>query len=318
MEFNQDSFYILVEGKPKGTEAILYRNIIQDLLMEGKIPEHNYEVFEVGGSSAFGSFAQRIYYNSSKHKDYPVLAIADRDYRLQKDIQGALEQGEKQRLIRDRNFFCGYLEVHEWENFLLFELANIIAFVDSLPTKIGRAGKPWRSEDFIPSIEELQQVLDSYFQEYFLSEFLNLLSFQIRQNPIIHDKNTAKSELKKILKLDGEVTLQSIREQFSKITEELLGTSYPKTDYTELLESVLAELPWAEWVDQEIPVDREIASTFFQGKEAFKHLTKWIKERSGIQNLSTTQFQDQLIRIIGEKKSSKIKSDIQRILSLVL
>ena len=117
MNINGNLLYILVEGTPDSPEAAFFRNL-----------DTNIQSIEVGGSSSFNTIAKLIYnkieiLEASRdivHKNIPVLAIADRDFRKY-SLDDSITIEDRQ-LIKDKNAKIIYWERHEWENFLLDEL----------------------------------------------------------------------------------------------------------------------------------------------------------------------------------------------------
>jgi len=129
---NGELFYILVEGNPESPELpFLYTNI--DKIFKDNNISYVPEVIEIGGSSnLFNSSLAKVYYKLSKaHKEMPVLAIADSDYRVGQDkLSIANEEAIKYEKIK-----VLYWARHEWENYLLDETQLIADFVNQFPRK---------------------------------------------------------------------------------------------------------------------------------------------------------------------------------------
>lgn len=87
MQFDQQKVYLLIEGEPSSPEIPFFRRCIKELKKEQQLPAVEFDLLAVGGSNAFNSMAKLIYGTSEFHKKIPVLAITDRDFRMQRDLE---------------------------------------------------------------------------------------------------------------------------------------------------------------------------------------------------------------------------------------
>jgi hypothetical protein len=87
MQILSKTLYILIEGAPTSPEVVFIRTVIRKLITQDLLSDIEYEVIEIGGSGNFNSIGQLIYHKSQLHQSIPVIAITDRDFRIQEEIE---------------------------------------------------------------------------------------------------------------------------------------------------------------------------------------------------------------------------------------
>lgn len=151
MQIMNSSLYILIEGEPDSPEVQFINRVVYNLISKEVLPNIDYEVVEVGGSGNFNSIAKIIYRESHLHSNIPVIAISDKDFRTQNQVENLKIDNE---LINNKAAKIIYWERHEWENLVLEETETIASILNQIPTQT-QNGKPFRINTNALSREQL-------------------------------------------------------------------------------------------------------------------------------------------------------------------
>jgi len=290
MEIFGNSLYILIEGEPNSPEVAFINRVIGRLISESVLPQNNYEVVEVGGSGNFNSIAQIIYRKSSLHRTKPVLAISDKDFRTQTDVNVQTAKTDKE-LINNKAARLIYWERHEWENFLLEETATIARILNRIPTE-AQNHKPRRiNSTNTLTKEQLDEWLLQYFKSSLVKEFVECLRFRFRE------KANTRFKLAKLNNQDIEnLSLQDLDSWFRNqiaITAREYRQNLKTQKY--MLTKKVEEMSWSSWLNDRSTIDFNQAKTFFRGKEALTVLVGKAVTHLTIQNLNSETFVQEIL-----------------------
>lgn len=288
MVFDEQTVYILMEGEPSSPEIKFLETVIGQLMIRQQLPYVAVDVLAVGGSNAFNSMAKLIYRESDLHKKIPVLAITDRDFIMQRDLEQKKGITDRQ-LVTDGKVRELYWGRHEWENFLLEETQLIAEICNKIPVfKSGTGIRPKISKR--NSITLTGQQLDTWLFEYFqanlMDEFLECLKYHFYTASICpqleNPRDEDKLDITKIRNwfqnpINANCTPEKCRDNLAIINSRF--------------ENVLAELEWESWVNEPAAIDLGKAKIYFRGKEAFAELFRRLDtEIDLIPKLKYTQF----------------------------
>jgi hypothetical protein len=288
MQILDDFLYILIEGEPDSPEVAFINRVISRLISEAVLPNINYEVVEVGGSGNFNSLAKIIYRKSRLHETIPVLAISDRDFRTQNNVNVQTAKRDEQ-LIKNKATRIIYWERHEWENFLLEETETIASVLNQIPIQ-ALSGKPFRRNTTnVLTKEQLDEWLIQSFQDSLIEELVECLRFRFRERA-----NTRVS-LEKPQNL-ATLALQDLERWFrgqiaSKAREYRNNIRNQKSMLTEKLQEIL----WESWLNDPSTMNFDQAKTFFRGKEALHRVFGKAVDYLSIQNLSYKTFVQEIL-----------------------
>lgn len=279
MQLEQDKFYILMEGQPESPEIPFMKRVIKKLIDGGELPSVKYQILEVGGSEVFNSFARLIYNRSNFHQRIPVLAIRDRDFRKEQELEKHRNKTDRELL---NNKSVRYLdwERHEWENFLLEETEILAQIFNAIPVReSGRRQKLFKRNSILLTKLQLDTWLQEYFQETVIQELVECLKFRFYsaslcpqlENPRdldLLDLTTLRNWFKGAIAASctPEKCQENLRFLDSTFDETLFGGRFP------------GELDWSNWFNNPRTVDLETAKKHFRGKEAFIFLFKNISD----------------------------------------
>lgn len=280
--------YILIEGEPDSPEVAFINRVISRLIYAAVLPNINYEVVEVGGSGNFNSLAKIIYRKSRLHETIPVIAISDKDFRTQNNVNVQTAKIDEQ-LIKNKATRILYWERHEWENFLLEETETIASVLNQIQIQAPR-GKPFRTNTTnVLTKEQLDEWLIQTFQDSLIEELVECLRFRFRERA-----NTRVS-LEKPQNL-ATLALQDLERWFrgqiaSKAREYRNNIRTQKS----MLAEKLQEIPWESCLNDPSTMNFDQAKTFFRGKEALRRVFGKAVDYLSIQDLSYETFVQEIL-----------------------
>ncbi len=297
MQFYPDRVYILIEGEPSSPEIPFLKRVIRQLINKEQLPQVEFEVVEVGGSKAFNSMAKLIYRESGLHKKIPVLAITDRDFRRQQDLEQERSITDK-KLIDDKRVRELYWSRHEWENFLLEETQLIARICNDIPVfQSGKRQKISKKNSIALNGQQLDGWLGEYFQKNLLNELVECLKYHFYTASICPQlENPSDADKLDITKLrdwfqspiNANCTPEKCRDNIA-----ILNSRF---------QNVLAELEWEVWLTDPTSIDVEKAKIYFGGKEAFAELFRRLDtEIDLIPKLKSTDFIQDILLLELEK-----------------
>jgi hypothetical protein len=288
MQIWDNFLYILIEGEPNSPEVEFIERAIGRLISEAVLPNINYDVVEIGGGRNFNSIAKMIYKKSSLHKEIPVIAISDKDFRTQNQVNVQNEKTDD-HLIKNKAARIIYWERHEWENFILEETETIAIIFNHIPTQAPNDKPVRRNTTNILTKEQLDEWLLQYFKDSIVKELVECLRFRFRERA-----NTRFS----LKKLNNEV-LPSLPEIESWLRKEIASAAkeYRNNirDQKFMLNQKLQEMSWSSWLNDSSTIDFNQAKIFFRGKEALTRLFGQAVNHLSIQNLSYETFVGEIL-----------------------
>lgn len=311
MQILDNFLYILIEGEPNSPEVAFINRVISNLIYQEILPKINYDVIEVGGGGNFNSIAKIIYKKSSLHQIIPVLAISDKDFRIQSNINA---QNKKQdtNLIENKAVRVLYWQRHEWENFLLEETAMIAHLLNSIPTQSPNPKPVRKNTTQLLTKEQLDTWLIQYFQMSIVEELVECLRFRFRERA-----NLRLSLEKLVDKSQNDLSLTEIECWFrQQIATKAKESRISIVNLKSMLTEKLQETFWQSCFNQPSALDFEQAKTLFRGKEALSHLVKKSITYLSIENLSDKTFlQDILLPELEKNVNSPIVQQINLLLN---
>ncbi len=294
--------YILVEGTPESPELAFLTRTINDIF-QGNNKPYIAEVFEVGGCNALknGDLAKAFYKLSKDkaHEKVPVLAIADSDYRVEKDKK----QLENSQIIKSEKAKILYWSKHEWENYLLVETQVIADFVNEFPTQ------PKKNGGFCnkTGVQLTKNELDEYLQDYFISkvreEFFECLKFNL--SPKVDWESIRISE-PDTFKTDS---FELIRNWFFNYFHN--KTAKIQKNRETLYEEIKNQYGWDGLIANPESLLIDVAKDHFRGKEALSCLIDFIDKKIGC-NIAKKEFQIELLKQMNN--DSAIVKDLEKLL----
>lgn len=305
MDLNGE-FYILVEGEPNSPEVEFLNNLIQNVFNNHGLGDIIPRIIEVGGSSSFETFAKVCYRLSNIHKKIPVLAISDRDYRVDFTIY------DDSYFIKERKPKILYWQKHEWENYLLYDLQFVLDWLNKLPithkdSKISRG-----NQSPSLSINDIENDLLRYFRSVVKDEFWECLKFnlsvKIKKYPSVTKPDNFSSW-----------SLEEIQEWFDsesqKTNAQFKLTPKPK----DLFSKIIEQFSWALELNTHDNIFLNKGKEIFRGKESFSYVYKKLNEHFTLHNLEEDTLKKKICGYwIDQKTNSKIYRDIEDILITAL
>jgi len=273
VEFYGNKVYILIEGQPNSPEIPFLKTVIRQLINRSQIFHVDFDLIAVGGSQAFNAMARLIYEKSNVHKRIPVLAITDRDFKREQDIQRKQQTTDKS-LVKDKvvRELCWFR--HEWENYLLEETEMLAEILNQLP--IRQSGQPsspskkpklFKRRNTILSKTQLDNWLKEYFQNKIKDELIECLKFRFNTDKICPQLENISN--------DDILDIAAMKNWFLRPIEQNCQAEIRSQHIEEInsrFEDTLAELDWETWLANPSLVDFDQAKRYFRGKEAFENL----------------------------------------------
>lgn len=273
MEFYGNKVYILIEGQPNSPEIPFLKTVIRQLINRSQIFHVDFDLIAVGGSQAFNAMARLIYEKSNVHKRIPVLAITDRDFKREQDIQRK-QQTTDHNLVNNNVVRELCWPRHEWENYLLEETDMLAEIFNQLP--IRQSGQPsspskkpklFKRRNTILSKTQLDNWLKEYFQHKIKDELIECLKFRFNTDKICPQLENVSN--------DDILDIAAIKNWFLRPIEQNCQAEIRSQHIEEInsrFEDTLAELDWETWLANPSLVDFDQAKRYFRGKEAFENL----------------------------------------------
>ncbi len=273
MEFYGNKVYILIEGQPNSPEIPFLKTVIRQLINRSQIFHVDFDLIAVGGSQAFNAMARLIYEKSNVHKRIPVLAITDRDFKREQDIQRK-QQTTDHNLVNNNVVRELCWPRHEWENYLLEETDMLAEIFNQLP--IRQSGQPsspskkpklFKRRNTILSKTQLDNWLKEYFQHKIKDELIECLKFRFNTDKICPQLENISN--------DDILDIAAIKNWFLRPIEQNCQAEIRSQHIEEInsrFEDTLAELDWETWLNNPSLVDFDQAKRYFRGKEAFENL----------------------------------------------
>ncbi|KOR34925.1 MULTISPECIES: hypothetical protein [Planktothricoides] len=273
MEFYGNKVYILIEGQPNSPEIPFLKTVIRQLINRSQIFHVDFDLIAVGGSQAFNAMARLIYEKSNVHKRIPVLAITDRDFKREQDIQRK-QQTTDHNLVNNNVVRELCWPRHEWENYLLEETDMLAEIFNQLP--IRQSGQPsspskkpklFKRRNTILSKTQLDNWLKEYFQHKIKDELIECLKFRFNTDKICPQLENVSN--------DDILDIAAIKNWFLRPIEQNCQAEIRSQHIEEInsrFEDTLAELDWETWLNNPSLVDFDQAKRYFRGKEAFENL----------------------------------------------
>jgi len=247
-----------------------------------------YEVIEIGGSGNFNSIGQLIYHKSQLHQSIPVIAITDKDFRIQEEIE---ERNRKidADLIRNKLAKIIYWKRHEWENFLLEETETIANLFNQISTKKTGEKKTYRKNTGNNLTKsQLEEWLRQYFQESIMTELFECLKFQFRENA---NFRLTLDQIESLSLVDIRTSFeQQVVNKASESKNRILGLR-------NMLEDIIIsqDFHWESYINNPHGLDFQEAKIFFRGKEALKDLHRKAYQYLQVEHLEYDRFCKELI-----------------------
>lgn len=273
MEFYGNKVYILIEGQPNSPEIPFLKTVIRQLINRSQIFHVDFDLIAVGGSQAFNAMARLIYEKSNVHKRIPVLAITDRDFKREQDIQRK-QQTTDHNLVNNNVVRELCWPRHEWENYLLEETDMLAEIFNQLP--IRQSGQPsspskkpklFKRRNTILSKTQLDNWLKEYFQHKIKDELIECLKFRFNTDKICPQLENVSN--------DDILDIAAIKNWFLRPIEQNCQAEIRSQHIEEInsrFEDTLAKLDWETWLNNPSLVDFDQAKRYFRGKEAFENL----------------------------------------------
>ncbi|MEA5576760.1 hypothetical protein [Anabaena sp. UHCC 0451] len=300
MEILDNFLYILIEGEPESPEVPFIRRVIDNLINKELLSTIDYKVVEIGGSGNFNSIGKLIYPKSKLHQSIPIIAISDRDFRTQEEINKMTSKPDSDFLKKNsKSVKIIYWSRHEWENFLLEDTETIANLLNQIPIKTSQF-KPYRSNITNNVTKaELDKWLIQYFQNLIMEEFLECLRFRFRHNLWL-----SLDKPKSLFLPDMEVWFKN--QIVNKARESRKNIFRLKSMFTDTVQ----EKFWQSYINDPSKFDFQQAKIFFRGKEAVEHLrTEAIKHLS-IENLGEPSFKELILRELDNNTNSLIVQEL--------
>ena len=273
MDFLKNTLYILIEGEPQSPEIDFLEKVIGNLIDRSQLPSLDFDLIAVGGSQAFNSIARLVYAQSNLHRRIPVLAITDRDFKREQDIQRKQQTTDKS-LVKDKVVRELCWPRHEWENYLLEETEMLAEIFNQLPIK--QSGQPsapskkpklFKRRNTILSKTQLDNWLKEYFQNKIKDELIECLKFRFNTDKICPQLENISN--------DDILDIAAMRNWFLRPIDQNCQAEIRSQHIEEInsrFEDTLAELDWQTWLANPSLVDFNQAKRYFRGKEAFENL----------------------------------------------
>jgi hypothetical protein len=288
MQILSKTLYILIEGAPTSPEVVFIRTVIRKLITQDLLSDIEYEVIEIGGSGNFNSIGQLIYHKSQLHQSIPVIAITDKDFRIQEEIE---ERNRKidADLIRNKLAKIIYWKRHEWENFLLEETETIANLFNQISTKKTGEKKTYRKNTGNNLTKsQLEEWLRQYFQESIMTELFECLKFQFRENA---NFRLTLDQIESLSLVDIRTSFeQQVVNKASESKNRILGLR-------NMLEDIIIsqDFHWESYINNPHGLDFQEAKIFFRGKEALKDLHRKAYQYLQVEHLEYDRFCKELI-----------------------
>ncbi|OBQ34370.1 MAG: hypothetical protein AN487_18355 [Anabaena sp. CRKS33] len=277
-----------MEGAPTSPEVVFIRTVIRKLITQDLLSDIEYEVIEIGGSGNFNSIGQLIYHKSQLHQSIPVIAITDKDFRIQEEIE---ERNRKidADLIRNKLAKIIYWKRHEWENFLLEETETIANLFNQISTKKTGEKKTYRKNTGNNLTKsQLEEWLRQYFQESIMTELFECLKFQFRENA---NFRLTLDQIESLSLVDIRTSFeQQVVNKASESKNRILGLR-------NMLEDIIIsqDFHWESYINNPHGLDFQEAKIFFRGKEALKDLHRKAYQYLQVEHLEYDRFCKELI-----------------------
>ncbi|MFN7852806.1 hypothetical protein [Anabaena sp. AL09] len=288
MRILDNTLYILIEGEPTSPEVAFMNRVIETLKEQELLSNINYEVVEIGGSGNFNSTSKLIYRKSKLHQSIPVIAISDRDFRTQEEIE-QISRKVNADLIRNKSARIIYWKRHEWENFLLEETETIANLFNQISTKKTGEKKTYRKDTGNNLTKlQLEQWLIQYFQDSIIRELFECLKFQFREN----------ANFRLTLNQIESLSLPNIRTFFEQQVVDKSSESQNRIlGLRNMLEDIIISqnFQWESYINNPHELDFQKAKIFFRGKEALKDLHTKANKYLKVEHLEYDCFCKQLI-----------------------
>jgi hypothetical protein len=287
-----NAFYILVEGKPTSPEIKFLNEAIGNIFEDNDI-NFSPQIFEVGSSSAFHSVAKTFYSLSEKtkqqtHKNIPVLAICDNDYRIRAN---AYEKSVQ--IIADKRAKILYWQRNEWENYLLDEIDIIVDLINQ------QKAAP------ILTTQIVNNFLEDYFKKSVFEEYWECLKFNLSFK--IHERPS----IQKPEWFDGQDFTEIEKWFTDTINNPPEFTSKPEFQINDLYQAIMQEYNWQCYITESQSIPFDSAKINFRGKEAFKKLVSYINQNSNLK-LDEKKFKVDVLKNLHS--DSKIYQDLEILL----
>ena len=322
MYIEENQLYILIEGEPDSPEVSWIERVIRKLVVQKKLPKIQFALIEIGGSGSFNSIANPIYSRSNLHKEIPILAITDRDFKSEQEIQEHRDRSDKNLVDpKTRSVRYLYWDRHEWENFLLDEIETIVNILNSLPLKPRNpiSKRQYKTKDISLDKVTLDRSLKQYFQNNIKREFIECLRFRFRQRLYIELPRAKNDDLSDI---------STCRAWFEKHIDKK-SEKYKKEviDQKSVFDDILKELSWHDWWKDEGLLDFEQAKNYFRGKEALKELLKQchntvglypeIRDKTFIQTILLPELENNTDSLIVQQIAKMLKPYFEKVRDLI-
>lgn len=292
MDVLKDAVYILVEGAPSSPEVPIFDKILRDIARELGVAGE-FHVVEVGGCDSFNVFANYIYARSSRHQRLPVIAVSDRDYRTAAAVSEDVEAA-----IKNRTAYRVYWKRHEWENYLLDETGWMAEAIGAIPVK-SKSGKLTRLSSKVPSPEEIEALLDGYFDSVVATEFVTCLRFNLQQ----------RARRPHVTPVDARsfADVDDYRRWFVAQATEPRAMMDERRAHDEF-DAICADMCWTSLLTGG-QVDRALAKTRFCGKEAIGELSKRLGQCYNIPRLTAAGLKELLL--YGGRYPQAMRADLR-------
>lgn len=256
--------YILVEGEPASPELPFLQNKISNIFINNNIP-YEPKVFEIGGGSVLfnSSVAKTFYKHSKAHTKIPVLAIADSDYKVEKDKSNE----NNETIIMSKKAKVLYWQRHEWENYLLEETQLIADFVNQFPKKQKKSGGFSKKSDTQITKGNLDGHLQRYFVESIIEEFFECLKFNLSPKIDSYPSFSRPTSF-------GTDTAEQIKQWFLSTAADRKMAIKPIRN--SLYQEITDQYEWDKWKNQPNTLPLNFAKKHFRGKEALNSLIDFI------------------------------------------
>ncbi|MBD1214356.1 MAG: hypothetical protein ACK4ZH_11130 [Dolichospermum sp.] len=301
MKIENDHLYILIEGAPTSPEVAFIKLVIGKLITQDLLSNIKYEVIEIGGSGNFNSIGKLIYHKSQLHQRIPVIAITDRDFRTQEEINKMTSKPDSDFLKKgSESVKIIYWSRHEWENFLLEETETIANLFNQISTKkTGEKKTSRKNTGNNLTKSQLEQWLRQYFQNSIMTELFECLKFQFREN----------ADFRLTLDRIESLSLEDMRTFFEQqIVDKASESKNRILGLRNMLEDIIIsqDFHWESYINNPPELDFQEAKIFFRGKEALKDLHRKAYQYLKVEHLEYDCFCKDLILPELEKNTNSL------------
>lgn len=293
-------FYILVEGSPDSPELEFLQLKINKIFEGHHKISYVPQLFEIGGSSALtnANLAKTFYRLSKAHKQFPVLAIADNDYRVAADKN----QQSNNEIMQSQKTKVLYWQRHEWENYLLEETQLIADFVNKFPEDTKKSDGFLKKSKRQVTKHDLDNHLRSYFIESIKEEFFECLKFNLSAKIDSYPHISKPDDFDKKSFEDMNTWFVDIASNRKMTVKSLRPTLY---------QEIKDEFKWDDLINNSDSFSFDFAKKYFRGKEALDSLVGFIKQNFQCR-FDSSEFRIALLKQIDE--NSPIVSDLTSLL----